>query len=157
MKGSHRIVISNTNVRYDFTVRRNITIIRGDSATGKTTLVEMVSDHYESGEDSGVNLRCDKQCRVVGGRDWKPLIKLIKDSIVFIDEENEFLSSDDFARTVRESDNYYILVTREGLPNLPYSVDEIYGIRISGKFMSTKPVYNEFYHIYSKVNESGVL
>lgn len=153
MRGAHRIVISNANIRYDFTVRRNITIIKGNSATGKTTLVEMVSDYYESGETSGVTLSCDKKCRVVGGRDWKAIIELTKDSIVFIDEENEFLPSDEFARAVRDSDNYYVLITREGLPNLPYSVDEIYGIRTSGKFMSVKPVYNEFYHIYSRLSE----
>ena len=41
-----------------------------------------------------------------------------------------------------------MIVTREGLPNLPYSVDEIYGIRISGKYAGLKQTYNEFYHIY---------
>ncbi len=56
--------------------------------------------------------------------------------------------SDDFARMVRDSDNYYVIVTREGLPNLPYSVDEIYGIRSSGKYAGLFQTYHEFYHIY---------
>ena len=42
MKGRHRVIIQNKRVKYDFEVRRNITVIRGDSATGKTTLVEMI-------------------------------------------------------------------------------------------------------------------
>lgn len=52
MKGAHKIVISNATVKYEFELKRNITIIKGDSATGKTTLVEMVTEFYESGIDS---------------------------------------------------------------------------------------------------------
>jgi hypothetical protein len=35
------------------------------------------------------------------------------------------------------------------LPNLPYSVDEIYGIHASGKYNDLRSTYNELYHIYS--------
>ncbi|MCR5777917.1 MAG: translation initiation factor 2 [Lachnospiraceae bacterium] len=148
MKGIHHITVSNSTVKYDFDIRRNITIIKGDSATGKTTLVELINEYYESGADSGVTLICDKTCRVIAGRDWNTVLSTITDSIVFIDEDNSFLTSYDFAEVVRESDNYYVLVTREGLVNLPYSVDEIYGIRTSGKYAGLKQSYHEFYHIY---------
>ena len=148
MNGIHKITVSNSSVKYEFDIKRNITIIKGDSATGKTTLVEMIGEYYESGESSGINLVCDKSCRVLAGRDWSTLLLTIKDSIVFIDEDNDFMISDDFARMVRDSDNYYVIVTREGLPNLPYSVDEIYGIRSSGKYAGLFQAYHEFYHIY---------
>lgn len=148
MKGIHHVTISNAAVKYEFNLRRNITIVKGDSATGKTTLVEMIRDYYESGPDSGIELNCDKQCRVLGGREWRTLLAAMKDAIVFIDEDNDFLPGDDFARTIRETDNYYVIMTREGLPNLPYSVDEIYGIRKSGKYAGLSQVYHEFFHIY---------
>ena len=45
MKGKHRVVVSTKRLKYDFEIRRNLTIIRGDSATGKTTLVEMIQDY----------------------------------------------------------------------------------------------------------------
>ncbi len=152
MKGIHKIVVTNAKVKYEFEIKRNITIIRGNSATGKTTLVEMIREYYESGEESGVVLNCDKICRTLAGRDWKIIIATIKDSIVFIDEDNDFLTSTDFAKAIKNSDNYYVLVTREGLPNLPYSIDEIYGIRTSGKYAGIKKVYNELYHIYGNYN-----
>lgn len=148
MKGSHRIRVSNVSLRFDFTIRRNITIVKGNSATGKTTLVEMIRDHYENGENSGITLDCDKECRVIGGRDWKAVLSTAHDSIIFIDEDNEFLPTDEFAEAIKRSDNYYVIVTREGLPNLPYSVTEIYGIRVSGKYASLEQTYNEFYRIY---------
>lgn len=43
MKGIHRVVIQNKRIRYDFELRRNLTVLRGDSATGKTTLIEMIT------------------------------------------------------------------------------------------------------------------
>ena len=72
----------------------------------------------------------------------------MKDCIVFIDEGNAFIMGDDFAAAIQDSDNYYVIVTREGIPSLPYSVDEIYGIRDSGKYGTLKRTYNEFYHLY---------
>ena len=148
MKGKYHITVANEMVKYDFDIRRNITIIKGDSATGKTTLVEMIREFYEDGESSGVRLNCEKECRPLAGRDWKILLQAANDCIVFIDENNDFLPTQDFTEAVQNSDNYYVIVTREGLPNLPYSVDEIYGIRISGKYAGLKQTYNEFYHIY---------
>ena len=40
MKGKHKIVVSTKRLKYEFELHRNLTIIRGDSATGKTTLVD---------------------------------------------------------------------------------------------------------------------
>lgn len=39
MRGKHRVIVSTKRLKYDFEIRKNLTIIRGDSATGKTTLV----------------------------------------------------------------------------------------------------------------------
>lgn len=41
MKGIHKVVVGAKYLKYEFELRRNLTIIRGDSATGKTTLVDM--------------------------------------------------------------------------------------------------------------------
>ncbi len=68
MKGAHRIVVQNKRIRYDFEIKRNITVIRGDSATGKTALVDMIREHFENGNASGVELICDKECTVLDGR-----------------------------------------------------------------------------------------
>ena len=73
---------------------------------------------------------------------------MMKDCIIFIDEGNDFVMSTDFALAIQNTDNYYVIVTRESIPSLPYSVDEIYGIRDSGKYGTLKRTYNEFYHLY---------
>ena len=148
MKGKYRITVQNKRIRYDFEIKRNITIIRGDSATGKTALVDMIREYYENGVDSGVELKCDKTCVVLEGRNWEAILFTIRDSIVFIDEGNEFVTSVDFASAIQRTDNYYVIVAREGLATLPYSVEEIYGIRESGKFNTLKQHFHEFYQIY---------
>ena len=40
MKGIHRVVIQNKRIRYDFELRRNLTVLRGDSATVDVVSVE---------------------------------------------------------------------------------------------------------------------
>lgn len=42
MIGKYDIEVSNNRVHYFLTVKRNITIIQGNSATGKTELLEAV-------------------------------------------------------------------------------------------------------------------
>lgn len=151
MKGIHRVVVQNKRIRYDFEIKRNITVIRGDSATGKTALVDMIREHYENGSDSGVELNCDKQCAVLEGRSWKSQLAMLQDSIVFIDEGNDFVMRDEFSSMIQKTDNYYVIVTREGIPSLPYSIEEIYGIRNSGKYGTLKRTYNELYKLYPAV------
>ncbi len=150
MKETHRIIIQNKRIRYDFEICRNITIIRGDSATGKTALVDMVRESYQNGQDSGIELKCDKSCVVLEGREWETILAGIRNSIIFIDEGNSFVASKEFAAAIQQTDNYYVLVTRESLSTLPYSITEIYGIRTSGKYASLKHTYNELYRLYDE-------
>lgn len=157
MKGMHHIVIQNKRIRFVFSIKRNITIIRGDSATGKTTLFSMIEEYGNLGKDSGVQIQCDKACVAISGKYWQETLEKIHDSIVFVDEDSKFLKTKDFAKKIRNSNNYYVLITRENLPALPYSVEEIYGIHCSGKYMDTRQIYNLFYKIYSEINPGKVL
>jgi len=157
MKGMHHIVIQNKRIRFAFSIKRNITIIRGDSATGKTTLFSMIEEYGNLGKDSGVQIQCDKACVAISGKYWQETLENIHDSIVFVDEDSRFLKTKDFAKKIRNSNNYYVLITRENLPALPYSVEEIYGIHCSGKYMDTRQVYNLFYKIYSETNPGKIL
>lgn len=147
MKGKHEITVRNARVQYKFAVERNITILRGDSATGKTTLIDMIAAYQRAGDKSGVILTADKPCAVLTEQNWELILGTIHDSIVFIDEGARFVSSRDFARAVRDSDNYYVIATRAPLYNLPYSTKEIYGIRnkAGNKYQGTKRLYAEFF------------
>ena len=62
MKGSVHIIVQNERIKYEFVLRRNLTIIWGYCETGKTTLVDMIREYKSLGEESGVELFCEKGC-----------------------------------------------------------------------------------------------
>ena len=133
MKGLHKVIVQNNRLHYEFDIKRNITIIQGNSATGKTTLINMLRQAEYLGADCGFDVNCDVPCWILEGRNWKVILESISKSIIFIDEENTFINTEEFASAIQNSDNYYVLITRENLYNLPYSVEEIYGLHSSRK------------------------
>lgn len=152
MKGKHHIVIESARLKYEFDIRRNITIIRGDSATGKTTLIDLLQAYSAQGIKSGIQVTSDVPCVVYSGDQfsWKAVFKSYHNSIVFVDENYDFIAGTDFAATIQHTDNYYVLITRRELTSLPYSINEIYGIRTSGKYHFPQQIYHEFYRIYTE-------
>lgn len=59
METQHDIIVQNKRaVQFKLTINRKFTVIRGDSATGKTTLFQMVSDANTS-RGTGVTVSCD--------------------------------------------------------------------------------------------------
>lgn len=152
MTGKYEVIVRNRRIQYKFVINRNITILRGDSATGKTTLIDMIAAHQVSGLSSGVEVLCMKKCCVLTAMNWENALSQIKDSIVFIDEDDDFVKSKEFSQKIKEADNYYVIAIRNPLSNIPYSINEIYGIKnTSGnRYQGTKRIYSEFYQLYNK-------
>ena len=150
MKGIHHITVETERLKYEFDIRRNITIIQGDSATGKTTLIDLLRDHARRGDSGGVRIQSDVRCVVYSGdpSQWTVLLSAVQNSIVFFDEDSEFINTEEFASFIQATDNYYVFITRRNLWTLPYSIHEIYGIRTSGKYHFPDQIYHEFYPIY---------
>lgn len=145
MRGSYKVIIQNNRVQFKLTINRNLTIIQGNSATGKTTLLDMVADHEELGAQSGVTVSCKVACKTISGKYWRRDLQEISSSIVFIDEGNTFVRSREFAHEAKRSSNYYVIVARESLRQLPYSVDEIYGLKNTNRTTTKCPVYSRVY------------
>ena len=122
MRGSYKVIIQNNRVQFKLTINRNLTIIQGNSATGKTTLLDMVAAHEELGAQSGVTVSCKVPCKTISGKYWRRDLQEISSSIVFIDEGNTFVRSREFAHEAKRSSNYYVIVARESLRQLPYTV-----------------------------------
>lgn len=157
LKGKYKITVKNNRLQYEFEIKRNITVIRGDSATGKTTLINMLRQAENLGSSSGIDVICSAPCRILEGASWQLILENSSGTIFFTDEENAFINTKEFAEAVRNSDNYYVLITRESLYNLPYSVEEIYGLHCSGKYHDTKRAYQQMYQIYSGYHEMPVM
>ena len=150
MKGNYRVVLELVGkYKYDFVINRNITILSGNSATGKTTLVSAIGQASE--EIKGYNLICDVPCLAIPviSRDTLEdfLYRVKKESanecILFFDEEcTKFCITEEFASVVLNANCYFVIVTRVALKELPYSIKEIYSLTEVGKYPQIKETYN---------------
>lgn len=149
MKGTYRIIVETNKIKYDFEINRQINILVGNSATGKSVLYSYIKEYENNESANGVQVTCEVPCVTLEGKKWKQNLETIDNSIVFIDEDSVFVTSEDFAKAIKHSNNYYIIINRRKLSQLPYSINCIYAIRQSGKYMNTKQIYNEVYQLYS--------
>ena len=147
MIGRVSIKISNQRNSYKFTLNRNITILRGDSGTGKTTLYDMIRDYNNLGRESGVKIS-GGNIVTLEGRNWEDELDKLSKKIVVIDEGSKFVFSKEFANKVKGCDNYFLIITRSYLSQLPYSVDEIYRIKGIGKNKEFERVYTDIDKFY---------
>ena len=155
MKGSYTVRVHNRRVTFTLRLERNITIICGNSATGKTTLVNAIAFYEELGSQSGVTIESSRPCVTLRGKNWQQKLCQISGSFVFLDEGNSFVRSREFAEMIRGSDNYYVIVTRENLFQLPYSVTSVLELRkTSSRFNHT---YNRTYPRYDFVEHYDLL
>jgi len=67
VKGSVRVLVSTKRLRYELNLRRNITIIQGDSASGKTTMIQIIGDYLSRRAGPGTEVVCDRKCVVLSG------------------------------------------------------------------------------------------
>ena len=96
-------------------------------------------------------MQSDVPCAVYseGEDNWEYELKGMSGKIIFFDEDYRFICTKEFAEYAGKADNYFVFITRRPLHNLPYSINEIYGIRTTGKYHFPEQVYHEFYPIYS--------
>ena len=150
MRGKHIIKVRNRRIQFTLEIERNITIIRGDSATGKTTLIDLLRDYEAQGNQSGVTLETDKPCHVLTSIDWEENIGAFEERdgecIFFVDEGNRFVSSQQFAQAIQKTKSYYVLITRESLHQLPYSVEAVLELRKTTS--KSRCTYNKAYPYY---------
>lgn len=155
MRGEFKVRVKNSRNNYSFTLRRNITVLRGESGRGKTTLFDMIHEYNRFGKESGVAISCDRELVAIAGEKWEEGVTENPGKIIVIDEDSRFIRSEDFAKAVRGSDNYFLLITRNYLEELPISVDEIYELT-GAKNKHFKRVYSDIDKMYDKPHKASL-
>lgn len=69
---------------------------------------------------------------------------------MFIDEGANFVASVDFAKAIKDTDNYYVIVTRQDLHNIPYSINSIYELK--AEKLDASGIYNKQSQLYKSSN-----
>lgn len=140
----HHIILKQARgIQYDFVINRKFTIIRGDSATGKSTLIQLLQN-YEMDKQS-IALQCDCRCVVLPTVGWDILLENIQETIFFLDEWHPALhAGTSFGEKACASNNCFVIITRKNIPYIPYSYKEIYGIKTSGKYHTLVREYKDY-------------
>lgn len=127
MKGGYKVKVWEDRRSYTFYVDRQITILTGNSGIGKTSLFNLLWDSIFNG-NGAVHIECEKEIIPIAlpVKNWEKVLDTEKDSILLIDEVSLPIYTKEFAEYINGNSNYFILITRELLENIPYSVKSVY-------------------------------
>lgn len=125
MKGMYKLFIKNKKVEYSLLLKRKFTIIRGDSATGKTYLA-----YLSSIKDGSVIVKSDVPVSVnIDEEDFVSVLSSVTNRIVILDEDSvAFKGIKEYQDVMLKANVYFVLITRSKLNWIPYSLKEVYTI-----------------------------
>ena len=128
MKGKYFLRIRNNRVSYDLYFNRCVTVIKGDSGTGKTNLISMLQFYIKSGKDSGIIVNTNiRSIKVLDdSTDWDYVLNKYKGSVFFADEETKYILTKEFVNLLYETGSYIVYFTRSGRTGyLQYSISSL--------------------------------
>lgn len=127
------IDISTKRVAYKFDVNGKYTLMRGDSAVGKTTLCDLIQ--IANRPNSGVVNKSNAKLLVLNADVEVLNTQNLHDYVIFIDEDAPILKMRGYERWLQQCDSYFVIITRTmRIRNLPISVDSVYTLHSSGKY-----------------------
>ena len=162
MKGRYLVKISRRNVDYELDIERPVTIIKGNSGTGKTTIIQTLLGFLEQGKKSGakVSITPEVQCSVFTNRThWEQELSSLNNCIIFVDESVDYVYSEGFQKAFCASDNYLVVISRSGEFNcLPYAINSIFELQTSANGTSfLTRMYRVFEQTKSQLHFDNVI
>jgi replication-associated recombination protein RarA len=141
MRSTVEVKIISGKATYAMVLRRKITLLQGDSGTGKTTINRLLLQ----AETSSQAVRIQSPIAVVRAsmRHWFEDVISPDEEVIFIDENMPFIKTEQFARAVMLSKSWFLIVSRDALPMLPYSYKEIYSLVRHGCTHTFQRVYDD--------------
>lgn len=134
MTGRYEIILTerNHNLTYRLVLDRQVTILKGNSGTGKSTLYNLALKLRKTkGADNSLHCNLLDKLTFLEAEDWDEQIKKRHNRIFLVDEfESRTVASKAFAEAVTHSDNYFLIISRSGCLNyLTYSVNSVYELQ----------------------------
>jgi len=149
MKGKYILELESRRVIYQLEFERKVTVIKGNSGTGKSSMIRLVRDFLELGKDSGVRIKKNGEYPIsifTNSTNWIAELESIHNGIVFCDEDVRFLYSKAFQQKLWEADCYIVIVSRSGMfEHLPFAIGSIYELRTK---QNGKNYVTQMYNIY---------
>ncbi len=133
MVGRHHLEIENRKARYVLDIDRKVTVIKGNSGTGKTTLIRMIQGYSAQGIKSGITIRNRTGIPITvfdTNTRWDEELDKRAASIIFVDEATDYIYSTAFQEAFTKSEHYLVVISRSGQFNhIPFAIQSIYELR----------------------------
>lgn len=151
MKGKHIVSITSRRAEYRLELERKITVIKGKSGTGKSSVIRLVSDYLELGKDSGIKVTVSSSTRLLvltNSSDWDTVMPSLRNTIIFFDEDVRYIYTEAFQKALWTADCYAVIISRSGqFTGLPFAVSSIYELVTE---RNGKNTITSMYHLYEE-------
>lgn len=152
-----RISIKSPNINYELQIENKLTIITGLSASGKTTLINLINEYNSENNVAEVDLELPMY--IINSNIWENPELFNTKAFYFIDEDMEFLKTPTFFKNILNSKGYFIVVGRDPEIFINYSIDSIYELKLNNGVHKMVSKYNikELAYKYNYDNIKEVL
>ena len=135
--------IKTPYISYEIEFNRKVTIIQGDSGTGKSKIIETRNEMWDTGLGEIYTSNNIPVSVIENIPDWERILDVDETRLFIVDEDCNFVMSNRFADIVHRSRSYFIIINRDPIKGLNYSYKDIYEMKNSGKFNRTIRKYND--------------
>lgn len=136
--------IYSANGVYKLDLVRSVTVLQGDSGTGKSYMVNLVSQYTRDGKASGIRIECER--KVVSALeidDNETYFSKRQGYVVILDEDVLLSDTRHLQEVARRNDCWLVFITRRSkLGFISTSVKSVLRLVRNGKMFTTVPAYN---------------
>ena len=129
---------------YEIEFNRKITVLRGDSGIGKSSIAKLLK---QSKINRNISVFTDNNYDVIVldySSNWGSDIMLgTKNTLFVLDEDCIYINEHKFAKIVHESESRFIFITRSPLKSLNYSYQDIISLKTHGNLTKSYNIYKE--------------
>lgn len=130
---------SKKTIQYDLDIKNRLTILKGNSASGKSILTKMIDAHSV---DKSIIINSDIPIRHLTYSSLELNPDLSSD-VVYILDEYDGVDTKLASKYINNRNYKFILITRYEINHLiNYSTDDIYELYKSGKIIKNRKLYS---------------
>lgn len=133
-----KLVYQSKNAKLTFNITGKFNVIIGKSGSGKTDLTRIAELFCRTNSDKVLK----PKPIYTNLRNIDNLINNVHNSLFVIDEGFSKEEIDSWVPRMKESDNYYIFITRDGIAEVPYGINSIFELKGERKHYYMEPVFN---------------
>lgn len=137
-----KISVGTKRMLYELEFFGKYNILCGDSGNGKTTLHQLLTQRLVSSK--GIKFKADVEIYPVQKLDSVEILGKYKNALLVIDENAVMLNRPDFSKAVKESENYFLIISRRNFDFLPISVDNYYKLVMENSVTHNVPIFPRF-------------